>query len=316
MLDFKELSKDGTDLERLAREIFTREGFETHWTGKGPDGGRDLIVIEKVKGPMSNFERKWLVQCKHKAISGQSVGKDEANSLITDCERIGATGYLLICTTALSSGLIQAYEEIKQRKSWSIDYWDEVKLEDKLLKPCNFPLIHQFFPISSHRVGWRIHNTNSPSFWAANYKRVFIYLSSRLNMHFSSVKDIEKIYETIEIFKPDIKRISIQLRAVYFDDKYSNYLVFVDFIVDKSVLKDEDRSFFEKSELDEIAEGMEVHLPYCIEVERNEEMIGAIPVQWDIKGYVEEMSHDGFDPHGKEYYIPYMENFKSGIPRR
>ncbi|MGE7093655.1 hypothetical protein ACQKII_19805 [Lysinibacillus sp. NPDC048646] len=135
-------------------------------------------------------------------------------------------------------------------------------------------------------------------------------------MHFSSVKDIEKIYETIENFKLDSERINFQLRAVYFDDKSTNYLAFVDFIVDKSVLTDEDRSPFKKSELEEIAEGMERHLPYCIEVERNEEMIGAIPIKWDIKGYVEKMSHDGYDPHGKEYYVPYMENFKSGIPRR
>nr|WGD83592.1 restriction endonuclease [Bacillus subtilis] len=57
MLDFKELSQDGTDLERLVREIFVREGYEVHWTGKGSDGGRDLIVTEKVQGPLSKFER-------------------------------------------------------------------------------------------------------------------------------------------------------------------------------------------------------------------------------------------------------------------
>lgn len=71
MLNFRELSKDGTDLERLVREIFVREGYETHWTEKGPDGGRDLLVVEKVQGPLSKFERTWLVQCKHNAHSGK-----------------------------------------------------------------------------------------------------------------------------------------------------------------------------------------------------------------------------------------------------
>ncbi|MED4014458.1 restriction endonuclease [Sutcliffiella cohnii] len=113
MLDFKELSMDGTDLERLVREIFVREGYETHWTGKGPDGGRDLLVIEKVQGPLSNFERTWLVQCKHKAYSGKSVGREESQSLVTDCKSAKADGYLLVCTTPLTTGLLTTYKELQ-----------------------------------------------------------------------------------------------------------------------------------------------------------------------------------------------------------
>jgi HJR/Mrr/RecB family endonuclease len=40
--------KDGTDLERLVREIFVREDYEVHWTGKESDGGSNLILNEKV----------------------------------------------------------------------------------------------------------------------------------------------------------------------------------------------------------------------------------------------------------------------------
>lgn len=134
MLDFRELPEDGTDLERLVREIFIREGYETHWTGKGADGGRDLVVVEKVSGPLSDFSRTWLVQCKHKAHSGKSVGKDEANSIITDCRRIKATGYLLVCTTQPSSGLINAYQELEESEQLVIKYWDSVTLENIFFK--------------------------------------------------------------------------------------------------------------------------------------------------------------------------------------
>lgn len=314
MLDFKELSKDGTDLERLAREIFVREGYETHWTGKGTDGGRDLLVKEKVKGPLSTFERLWLVQCKHKAHSGESVGKAEANSLITDCKRVGATGYLMICTTALTSGLIQAYTELKEQENLVIDYWDEVRLEDRLLKPCNFSLINQFFPKSSNDVGLKIYNTNSPSFWAANYKGAFFYLSSRLAMHFPTTAYIDTVYERIESAKQEHKldnmKMDLQLRCIYFDDKHWTYLVFIDMILDENVLSDnpqEARDLINKLERifeEKVFEG------YVSDGE------GYVSVDWDVKAYQEKTMSDRYTPHAKKFYTPYMENFKIGFSRR
>lgn len=311
MLDFRELSQDGTDLERLTREIFVNEGYEVHWTGKGTDGGRDLIVVEKVKGPLSDFERKWLIQCKHKAHSGQSIGKSEANSLITDCERINATGYLMVCTTALSSGLIQAYKEISDKRELKIQYWDEVRLEDRLLKPCNFHLIHQFFPKSSNRVGWKIYNSDSPSFWAAHYKNTFLYLSSRLNMHFQGLSTVESIYNIVEEVSKEFK-VSMRLRAVYYDDKYTNYYAFVDLLIDKRDERflNEERNPFMESEYEKLIAQVEQALPYCVNID-----IGYLPIQWDLKGYQVNKSHDGYDPLGKEYYTPYIQNFRLGYDR-
>ncbi|MDD9267864.1 restriction endonuclease [Paenibacillus sp. GCM10023248] len=308
MLNFKELAKDGNDLERLTREVFHREGFEVHWTGKGPDGGRDLIVIEKVQGPLSKFERKWLVQCKHNAHSGRSIGKEEANSLITDCERISADGYLLVCTTSLSSGLILAYEELKNSRKLKIDYWDEVKLEDRLFTPTNFQLINQFFPKSSEKVGWKIYNTNSPSFWAAHYKNSFIYLSARLNMHFPGLVIVEKIHKYAE----DISRkfgVLARLRAVYFDDKNTNFCAYLDYLIDKKEEK-EKRSPFQEDEIDEKYDQFESALPYIVEVEH-----GGVSLTWDVKGYYVDKNHDGYDPNGKEFYTPYIKKFQVGNSR-
>lgn len=315
MLDFKELSKDGTDLERLVREIFVREGYETHWTGKGPDGGRDLLVVERVQGPLSKFERTWLVQCKHKAHSGNSIGREEANSLVTDCKSAKAGGYLMVCTTALTSGLITTYKELQADGDLVIDYWDEVKLEDKLLKPCNFSLIDLFFSKSSNKVGWNINNTYYPSFWTAHYKRAFLYLSSRLSMYFNTVRYISKIYDYVQdVFNEldlGVKGIDLQLRAIYFDDKYTNYLAYVDFLADE---KDAPDNPFELSDLTKKIEATfrDSLLPYMIELNEG----GGISLTWDVKAYfVRGYHYDGFDPHDKDFYTPYIDNFKQGYGR-
>lgn len=313
MLNFNELSTDGTDLERLTREIFVREGFEVHWTGKGPDGGRDLIVVERADGPLGSFERTWLVQCKHFAQSGKSVGKDEANSIIVDCARVKADGYLLVCTTALTSGLITAFKELMENQGLKIHYWDEIRLEERLMKPCNFPLINQFFPQSSKMVGWQIQPTYYPSLWTAQYKSAFLYLSTRLSIQFKSVRYITQAYNEIykfqKISKLDMK--SVQLRAIYFDDKYTNYLVFLDIIFDKE--KEPENPFSkEATELKEHIQTTlsEEILPYILTTDE-----GAVNVQWDVKIYYEKLHSDGFDPHAKEYYDPYINNFKYGYWR-
>ncbi|MGE7023347.1 restriction endonuclease [Solibacillus cecembensis] len=312
-MNFNELSIDGTDLERLTREIFVREGFEVHWTGKGTDGGRDLIVVERTEGPLSSFERTWLVQCKHFAQSGKSVGKNEANSIIMDCERVKADGYLLVCTTALTSGLVTAYKELEESRVLKIRYWDEIRLEERLMKPCNFPLISQFFPQSSKNVGWKIQPTYYPSLWTAQYRNAFLYLSTRLSIHFKSFIYLTQAYDEIYKFqkKSKLNMKSVQLRAIYFDDKYTNYLVFLDIIFDK---ENEPENPFNTETIDlkkhiETTLSEEI-LPYILTTDE-----GAVNVQWDVKIYYEKLFSDGFDPHAKEYYDPYINNFKYGYGR-
>lgn len=77
MLDFKELGVSGDDFEILVRELLYNKGLEVYWSGKGADGGKDLLCIEK---PLSNFksvEKRWVVQCKHNANKGRAVSPGE-----------------------------------------------------------------------------------------------------------------------------------------------------------------------------------------------------------------------------------------------
>jgi hypothetical protein len=112
MLNFKELPSDGIKFEQLIRELFIRSEFEVHWTGVGPDGGRDLVVTEKVTGPLAPFERKWLISCKHFAHSGKSVGLEDVRDITDACRAVNATGFLLVCSTQPSSSVVRRLHEI------------------------------------------------------------------------------------------------------------------------------------------------------------------------------------------------------------
>jgi hypothetical protein len=179
MLDFKELPTDGIAFEQLIRELLIRSGFEVHWTGVGPDGGRDLVVTEKVSGQLAPFQRKWLVSCKHHAHSENSVGLDDIRDIVDACAAVDAEGFLLACSTQPSSSVVRRLEEIQANRTLLTKYWDAVEIEKRLDTPVTFPLISLFFPVGATARPWRIYNTESPSYWAANYKDYFVYLTSR-----------------------------------------------------------------------------------------------------------------------------------------
>src|SRR5689334_4658107 len=105
MLDFTELSADGQDLELLIRELLLRRGFTVHWSGKGPDGGRDLVCVERRDSYFISDEKRWLIQCKHNAVSGKSVGVKDLDNIVDSCAQHGCSGYILACSTYPSSGV-------------------------------------------------------------------------------------------------------------------------------------------------------------------------------------------------------------------
>ena len=90
ILDFKEIpeahianGKQDT-FEMFARDFFETFGFIIEeGPDRGADGGRDLIIKEKRLGILGETEIKWLVSCKHKAHSGNSVlSTDEQNTYL------------------------------------------------------------------------------------------------------------------------------------------------------------------------------------------------------------------------------------------
>jgi len=307
MIDFAELPSDGIKFEQLIRELLSRSGFEVHWTGVGPDGGRDIIFIEKSKGQLAPFKRKWLVSCKHYANSGKSVGIDDIADINDACEAVGADGFLLVCSTQPTSSVVRRLEEIEERGRILAKYWDGIEIEKRLNTPSTLGLIYLFFTESSKSIGWNIYNTDSPSFWAANFKDYFIYFGCRLTNAFPNLKDAEEIIKRIEsIPLPEGEtwfRHYLRPRAIYYDNKHEQFFVFVDYLFPTGKLKD----VLEPKALNEfLKDGAGLY--------SDEESMWYLTF-WDIEYVDSNQTSDSFEPDHKKFYEPFMNNYKTGMTR-
>lgn len=77
-------------------------------SGRGADGARDLLVTTLVVDCIAPRTVRWVVQCKHKAVSGKSVGPGDFIGDFNFREVVShhdATGYLLACSTRPSTRL-------------------------------------------------------------------------------------------------------------------------------------------------------------------------------------------------------------------
>jgi hypothetical protein len=307
MIGFKELPDDGIMFEQLIRELLVLEGFDVRWTGVGQDGGRDLVIKEKLIGELSNYIRTWLVRCKHFAHSGKSIGVKEIGDITSDCKAIGAEGYILVCSTQPTASLVKRLEEIQTHQNIITKCWDAIEIEKRLNKPNTFGLIHTFFPESSKRYEWKIYNAYSPAFWAANYRGYFFYMSCRHSNTYPYLESIEAIvdvFERIKLFKNENDWDShyLRLRCVYFDDKHSNHIAYLDYIYPKESKKD---TIIRAQEL-------EILLNQAFNIDKYK--ILNEPT-WDVRYIPETTSSDGFMLDHKTYYEPYMKNFETGSPR-
>jgi len=179
MLDFKELPVSGDDFELLVRELLYNKGLEVYWSGKGPDGGKDLLCIEKQDSYFKASSKRWLIQCKHNAHSGKAVGKGDLDSIVDSCAEHNATGYLLVCSTYPSSSIVKRLEEVQNNKNITTFFWDYRFLERELLKPENWSLANIFMPKSFAEYGWRI-SAIAPYFWHASYDGNIFYIAARM----------------------------------------------------------------------------------------------------------------------------------------
>ena len=308
MIDFKELPEDGVKFEQLIREILVLEGFETHWTGVGQDGGRDLIIIERLEGILSTYERKWLISCKHTANSEKSIGREQAGNISEDCKAIGADGYILVCSTQPTSSLVTRLSEIQQSQNIITRFWDSIEIEKRLSKPNTFGLIHTFFPVSSKNYLWKIYNAFSPSLWAANYKDYFLYLSCRHSNKYpylESVEIIARIIEEVPIYKDEkwgFDSHYLRLRGVYYDDKHCTHIGYFDYIYPKK----SEKYVINPSLLNQI-------LFKLFTAEDNKVM--NVP-DWDVLYLEESTLSDSFQLDHKRFYENHIKKFENGGSRR
>ena len=300
MLDFKELSKDGQELEQLTRELLFNKGLRVYWSGKGPDGGKDLICIEELEGTFSPSIKTWLIQCKHKAHSGASVGVGDLDDIMDSCTQHNATGYLLVTSTQPSSKVIERLDGISNNPSNNItaSYWDAVKIERLLTTSNHWRIAQRFFPVSANQAGWQIYATEKPNHWVVNYKGYYFHLSNRIGSR--SEYHLNRISERIsEIEKLEMpEKHFIRIRAVHFDDKNGNYSWFLDYMHPH-----DQRPVYAAPDIKNyLGDG------YVLDD-------GQI-YHFDVKvlQYLEHSDH--YDPDHYDYYVDDIQNFTTGFERK
>lgn len=291
MLDFKELSENGQDLEQLVRELLFSLGHKVYWSGRGADGGRDLLSIEELKGTFAPITKRWLIQCKHKAISGSSVGISDLDDISSSCLQHDCDGYVLVTSTQPSSGVAQRLESITNNDKSPLiaTYWDSVEIERRLRTARNWNIAQSFFPISAS--GWKIFSSERPNHWTANFRGYYFHITNRVGSNCDTYLDvIESQISKIEEYKLP-ERHFLRLRSVFFDDKHGTFLWYIDYMCP-----------FKEEPI-----GSREYLEECFEDDWNH--------NYDFKMREYLGSSDHYDPDHYDFYDRYMGQFIMGMKR-
>lgn len=293
MIDYNEL-KDGNEFELLMRDLLQRYFFDVRWSGRGQDGGKDIVLYEMLVGILGEYKKKWVIQCKNFAKSNKSVGIDDLNDISGVCEANNSDGYFLACTTFMSSNAIEKCKEICKNKNLFFIYWDSKKIENELLKPSNWDLLIQYFPKFADSSKIQI-SIIEPNFWCARYKESIVYLSSRISGNPNyTINDVTEIIDRIDlIFMKE--QFKVKCRAMYFDDKNCNINLYIDVII-----------FDKTSKLNKEYITNKIFKNICVDF---------CLYVCDIKFYNCDERSDHYDINHYEFYNDYINIFKYGIDR-
>lgn len=296
-MDFRELPQDGQAFEQLIRELLFSIGLYVEWSGRGPDGGRDLLCRETLTGQFLPTTRTWLIQCKHKAHGGDSVGVNDLDDIVSSCVQHGATGYLLACTTQPSSAVVNRLEGITNNHATQIAamYWDGVTIRRLLSQPRQWAIAQRFMPQSCGE--WQIYATEAPNDFVAHYRGYVFHLSNRIGSsithHLVSIEMRIAELEAIELPKGHF----IRPRSVWYNDKSGEYVWYIDYMRPHEEIRAISKAFL----LDHLKDGwaLEDGQLYC----------------WDINFVKYHPYSDHFDIDHYDYYSRYLPNFLGGTPR-
>lgn len=299
MLDFAEIAKSGTQFELLVREILFSLNYHVIWSGVGADGGRDLLVREEIQSVFGRRFFTWLVQRKHFANSGRSVGLADLDNILDSCSQHNADGYLLASSTYVSSAVVNRLEAINADRSKHLvtNFWDCTILERLLSTPENWGIAQRFMPVSSNAQKWDISRTTQPNSWVVNYRGHYIILNNRIGSstysHFSSIKNRVSDIEKLKLGKGQF----LKIRSVYFDDKGGTYLYYIDYMV----------PYDSRSRVDTKSIARALGDEYALD--------DGQMYQFDVRTVRYISASDHYDPNHYDYYVPYTGSFLVGERR-
>ena len=163
IIDFTEIpvaNKGGgsqDSFELFAREFLDKIGFKIiDGPDRGADLGRDIIVSEMRRGIVGFTEVRWLVSCKHKAHSGQSVQQNDEINISDRIQAHGCNGFIGFYSTIISSGLSKILDGIKVQNGFEIIIFDSEKIERVLLEDERLRgVLQRFFPQAFRVTGMK-----------------------------------------------------------------------------------------------------------------------------------------------------------------
>lgn len=153
IIDFKEIADATKGEARDSFELFARDflqmlGYKVlAGPDRGADGGRDLILEETRSGIGGETRIRWLVSCKHKAQSGNSVTPTDEQDIFDRVRSHTCEGFIGFYSTLASTGLSAKLEG--QKSEYEQQIFDRERIEHELLKtPQGMQLARRYFPIS------------------------------------------------------------------------------------------------------------------------------------------------------------------------
>jgi len=150
MIDFKEISHKDDTWELFARDLLMEIGFFIESTpDRGPDGGKDLLVSEQLKGNLNKYRFQWLVSCKHFAKSGNSVKETDEPNILERLSSFNADGFIGFYSTLPSSGLNTRLNNLKKEgKIKDFRIFDNKLIENYLIRLGFSEILMRYFPES------------------------------------------------------------------------------------------------------------------------------------------------------------------------
>lgn len=154
MIDYKEIPFSNDNWELFARDFLLQLGFYVESNpDRGPDGGKDLLVSEQLKGNLGKYRFKWLVSCKHYAKSGNSVKETDEPNILERIKSFGADGFIGFYSILPSSGLNSRLTNLKCNHDIK-DYrvFDGKLIENYLLRIGYSKVMMRYLPESYKKI--------------------------------------------------------------------------------------------------------------------------------------------------------------------
>jgi len=149
MIDFHEIPENGEVWEQFAEEFLSSAGLSTESPpDRGADGGKEILMIERVSGPMHTETFRWLVSCKHTAHSGVAISEiTHERNILERVKTFRADGFLGFYSMLPTAGLntrLRALRDNGELAAYKI--FNGALIESEVLTLGRSWLVRRYFP--------------------------------------------------------------------------------------------------------------------------------------------------------------------------